>query len=157
MFFPEKHMAKKITSVECAARSFKLAFQPGTTVDIEAVNRAILESVQAHGIKAVMAYADDDRAVTMEELAENGISEDIPEDGREVVKALTFDFKEDNLFVKAGDEKYPLARLKLTIAYNARQGEGGNGHADGDGASEEARRAYISDVFIVTKSEAAVE
>jgi hypothetical protein len=141
MFFP---MAK--SSVECAARSFKLAFPPGSTIDIGPIHEAILKSVEALGIQAVMAYDGDDRAVTMEELAESGLSDDLPADGKEVIKVLTFDFKDDTLFAKAGDAKIPLARMKLTLAYK-RVGEGS---VEAEGAE---KREYISDVFVVTKNE----
>jgi hypothetical protein len=143
-------MTNKAPRVECSVRSFKLAFPPGLAVDIEAVNTPILESVTDHGIKAVMAYGAGDRPVTMEELAASGISDDIPEDGKQVVKVLTFDFKDDSLFVKAGDATYPLARMKLTIGYRKAD------KADGDGGSadmEAEAKDYIADVFVVTKSE----
>lgn len=134
-------------SIECTARSFKLAFPPGSTVDIEPINAAILESVQVHGIDAVLARTGDDREVTLRELAESGFSEDIPSD-KEVVKVLTFDFKDDSLFAASGDVKVPLARLKLTVGYRSAEG---NSKVTQDGAA----RDYIADVFVVTKSEAA--
>lgn len=143
-------MAKKIPVIECSARSFKLAFPPETGVDIEAVNKEILDSVQAKGIEAVMAYAEGGRAVTMLELAENGFSEDLPEDGTEVVKVLTFDFKDGGLTVKAGETSYPLARMKLTIGYKR------NGTKKA-GKGKEPRKDYVSDVFLVTKSAEAAD
>jgi glucose dehydrogenase len=67
----------------------------------------------------VLGYTKKGRAVTFEELARNGLTADLPEDGREVVKVLTFDFKEDKLFVLDRQSAVPLARLKLTVAYRA--------------------------------------
>ena len=75
-----------------------------------------------YAIKAVLAYTQKGRAVTFEEFAINGITEDIPEDGSEVIKVLTFDFEPDKLLVMEKHSLIPLSRLKLTVAYR-RSGE----------------------------------
>jgi hypothetical protein len=100
-------------------RSFKLAFRDEAAVNIVEINEEILDSVSKYGERAVLGYTKKGRAVTFEELARNGLTADLPEDGREVVKVLTFDFKEDKLFVLDRQSAVPLARLKLTVAYRA--------------------------------------
>ena len=103
---------------DCEPRSFKLAFQEGAPVNIAEINDEILDSVSKYGEKAVLAYTKRGRAVTFAELAGNGITADMPRDG-ETVKVLTFDFKEDKLFVLDRQAAIPLARLRLTVAYRA--------------------------------------
>jgi hypothetical protein len=100
-------------------RSFKLAFRDEAAVNIAEINDEILDSVSKYGERAVLGYTKKGRAVTFEELARNGLSADLPGDGREVVKILTFDFKDGKLFVLDRQSAVPLARLKLTVAYRA--------------------------------------
>jgi len=104
-------------SVICEPRSFKLAFKNGTPNNILEINQEILESVEKYAIKAVVAYTKSGRAVTFEELAKNGVSDDLPEDGSEITKALTFELLDDKLFVLETMSATPLTRLKLNIAY----------------------------------------
>lgn len=100
-------------------RSFKLAFQNEAAVNIKEINEEILDSVSKYAAKAVLGYTKKGRAVTFEELAKNGITEDLPPDGSEVVKVLTFDFREDKLFVLDRQSAVPVSRLKLTVAFRA--------------------------------------
>jgi hypothetical protein len=100
-------------------RSFKLAFRDEAAVNIAEINEEILDSVAKYGERAVLAYTKKGRAVTFEELARNGITGDLPRDGSEAVKVLTFDFKDGKLFVLDRQSAVPLARLKLTVAYRA--------------------------------------
>jgi hypothetical protein len=107
------------TGFRTEPRSFKLAFRDEAAVNIAEINDEILDSVSKYGERAVLAYTKKGRAVTFEELARNGIAPDLPRDGRETVKILTFDFKEEKLFVLDRQSAVPLARLKLTVAYRA--------------------------------------
>jgi hypothetical protein len=100
-------------------RSFKLAFPDESTVNIREINDEILDSVSKYAGKAVVGYTKKGRAVTFEELARNGITPDLPDDGSEVVKVLTFDFKDEKFFVLDRQSAVPLARLRLTAAYRA--------------------------------------
>lgn len=110
-------MALDRNGVVCEPKSFKLAFKNDTPKNIVEINDEILDSVQKYAIKAVLAYTKAGRAVTFEELAINGITDDIPEDGSEVTKVLTFDFEDEKLFVLEMHSAIPLSRLKLTVAY----------------------------------------
>jgi len=107
------------TGFRTEPRSFKLAFRDEAAVNIAEINDEILDSVSKYGERAVLAYTKKGRAVTFEELARNGIALDLPRDGSEAVKILTFDFKEEKLFVLDKQSAVPLARLKLTVAYRA--------------------------------------
>jgi len=100
-------------------RSFKLAFRDEAAVNIAEINDEILDSVGKYGERAVLAYTKKGRAVTFEELARNGITADLPRDGSEAVRILTFDFKDEKLFVLDRQSAVPLARLRLTVAYRA--------------------------------------
>lgn len=100
-------------------RSFKLAFTDESAVNIREINDEILDSVSKYAAKAVVGYTKKGRAVTFEELARNGITPDLPGDGSETVKVLTFDFKDDRFFVLDKQSAVPLARLRLTVAYRA--------------------------------------
>lgn len=104
-------------------RSFKLAFQDEAAVNIKEINDEILDSVSKYAIKAVLGYTKKGRAVTFEELARNGITADMPLDGTEVVKVLTFDFRDEKMFVMDKQSVIPLSRLKLTVSYRASEGE----------------------------------
>ena len=106
------------SAFDCEPRSFKLAFQEGSPVNIAEINEEILDSVSKYGAKAVVAYTKRGRAVTFAELARVGITGDMPREG-ETVKVLTFDFKEEKLFVLDRQAAIPLARLRLTVAYRA--------------------------------------
>ena len=57
--------------------------------------------------------------LTFEELARNGITPDLPDDGSETVKVLTFDIKDGKFFVLDRQSAVPVARLRLTVAYRA--------------------------------------
>ncbi len=103
-------------------RSFKLAFLDEVSVNIKEINAEILDSVSKYAGKAVLGYTKKGRAVTFEELARNGITSDLPLDGSEVTKVLTFDFREEKMFVMDNQSVIPLSRLKLTIAYRASEG-----------------------------------
>jgi hypothetical protein len=103
--------------VVCEPRSFKLAFQNDATVNIKEINDEILDSVSKYSIKAVLGYTKKGRAVTFEELAGNGITRDLEGTDEEVLKVLTFDFKEGKLFVFDKQSAVPLSRLKLTVSY----------------------------------------
>lgn len=103
--------------VICEPRSFKLAFQNDATVNIKEINDEILDSVSKYSIKAVLGYTKKGRAVTFEELAKNGITDDLAGTDEEVLKVLTFDFKEEKLFVLDRQSALPLSRLKLTVSY----------------------------------------
>lgn len=146
-------MPEQTTIIECKPRSFKLAFKPDLLIDIEAINSEILEGVKAGESRATLAYTRDGRAVTFAELAASGFGADIPDDGSELLKVLTFDLKEDHLFVKAGSEKYPLSRLKLTIAYKKTPADDDAGQASEAQGDGKPAAEYIADVFVVTKSE----
>ncbi|MBW8889600.1 MAG: hypothetical protein JF616_17730 [Fibrobacteres bacterium] len=100
-------------------RSFKLAFQDEAAVNIAEINDEILDSVGKYGERAVLGYTKKGRAVTFEELARNGITSDLPSDGSSALRILTFDFKEEKLFVLDRQSAVPLARLRLTVAYRA--------------------------------------
>jgi len=100
-------------------RSFKLAFHDEAAVNIAEINDEILDSVGKYGERAVLGYTKKGRAVTFEELARNGITADLPGDGSPAVRILTFDFKEEKLFVLDRQSAVPLARLRLTVAYRA--------------------------------------
>lgn len=100
-------------------RSFKLAFRDEAAVNIKEINEEILDSVSKYAGKAVVGYTKKGRAVTFEELAKNGITDDLPDDGTEVVKVLTFDFRDEKLFVLDKQSAVPVARMKLTVAYRA--------------------------------------
>lgn len=108
---------------QCIPLSFKLAFREGAAVNIAEINEEILDSVARYGGKAVLAYTRRGRAVTFEELARNGITPDMAGSEAETVKVLTFDFREEKLFVLDRQSAIPLARLRLTAAY--RPGGGG--------------------------------
>ena len=142
-------MSGSNTEIKITARSFKLAFQKDTPVNIEDINQEILESVGRYEVKAVVGYTYEGRAVTIEELAENGISEDIPEDGKEVLKVLTFDFEPDKIFVIAGDTTFPLSRLKLTVGYRKVENGSPQGTKPGEAAKPvQFKQDYITDVFV---------
>ena len=64
--------------VSCEPRSFKLAFQDDAAVNIAEINDEILDSVSKYAGKAVLGYTKKGRAVTFEELARNGITENLP-------------------------------------------------------------------------------
>ncbi len=115
-------MAIELSDVFCQPKSFKLAFKNDTPKNIEEINQEILDSVQMYAIKAVLAYTKAGRAVTFEELAKNGITEDIPVDGSEVIKVLNFDFEDEKLFVLEQYSAIPLSRLKLTVLYKRQSG-----------------------------------
>jgi hypothetical protein len=100
-------------------RSFKLAFRDEAAVNIGEINEEILDSVSKYAAKAVVGYTKKGRAVTFEELARNGITPDLPDDGSETVKVLTFDFKDGKFFVLDRQSAVPVARLRLTVAYRA--------------------------------------
>ena len=129
-------------------RSFKLAFQDEAAVNIKEINEEILDSVSKYSAKAVLGYTKKGRAVTFEELAKNGITADLPVDGTEVVKVLTFDFRDDKLFVLDKQSAVPVSRMKLTVAYRA---------AEGAPAVPEEKPLdpedddYTSDVFVKVK------
>lgn len=103
--------------VICEPRSFKLAFQNDAQVNIKEINDEILDSVEKYAIKAVLGYTKKGRAVTFEELARNGITEDLAGTDEEILKVLTFDFKDGKLFVLDRQSAVPLSRLKLTVSY----------------------------------------
>lgn len=130
-------------------RSFKLAFRDEAAVNIAEINEEILDSVSKYGERAVLGYTKKGRAVTFEELARNGLTPDLPADGSEVVKILTFDFREDKLFVLDRQSAVPLARLKLTVAFRAR------GEAPATPAEEKPLDPedddYTQDVFVKRK------
>lgn len=118
-------------NVVCVPKSFKLAFKNETPNNILEINQEILESVEKYAIKAVIAYTKAGRAVTFEELASNGLNENLPEDGSEVVKVLTFDLVDEQLFVLETMSATPLSRLKLTIVYRRKtEEEKANSEAD---------------------------
>jgi hypothetical protein len=136
--------------VVCEPRSFKLAFQDDATVNIREINDEILDSVSKYAIKAVLGYTKKGRAVTFEELAKNGITADLPGDGSEVVKVLTFDFKDEKMFVLDKQSVIPLSRLKLTVSY--RVGEEPEPEAPtGEKPLDPEDDDYTADVFVKTK------
>jgi hypothetical protein len=136
--------------VVCEPRSFKLAFQNDAAVNIRDINDEILDSVSKYAIKAVLGYTKKGRAVTFEELARNGITESLPPDGSEVIKVLTFDFKEEKMFVMDKQSIIPLSRLKMTVAY--RRGEEPESDAPTGGKPlDEEDDDYTADVFVKTK------
>jgi hypothetical protein len=130
-------------------RSFKLAFRDEAAVNIAEINEEILDSVSKYGERAVLGYTKKGRAVTFEELARNGLTADLPADGSEVVKILTFDFKDEKLFVLDRQSAVPLARLKLTVAYRARE-EGPAAPAEEKPLDPEDDE-YTQDVFVKRK------
>ncbi|MDB5051550.1 MAG: hypothetical protein JWO30_4621 [Fibrobacteres bacterium] len=136
--------------VVCETRSFKLAFQNDASVNIGDINDEILDSVSKYAIKAVLGYTKKGRAVTFEELASNGITENLPADGSEVVKVLTFDFKEEKLFVMDKQSIIPLSRLKMTVAYR-RGEEPESEEPTGEKPLDAEDDDYTADVFVKTK------
>ncbi len=141
--------------ISASPLSFKLAFEGDAPTDIADINEEILDSVHKYGIKAVLGYSQGGRAVTFAELSRNGLGEDIPEDGRECVKIMTFDFAKEKLFVMSPNSLIPLARLKLTIAY--RRENSGAGEEDVYAPFADLKTApvddYTSAVFIKLKNE----
>ena len=136
--------------VTCEPRSFKLAFQNDATVNIKEINDEILDSVSKYGSKAVLGYTKKGRAVTFEELGRNGITDDLADAADEVVKVLTFDFKDEKLFVFDKQSAIPLTRLRVTVAYRVFPG------VAADPATEEKPLDpedddYTSDVFVKLK------
>lgn len=136
--------------VACEPKSFKLAFKNDTPKNIAEINDEILDSVQKYAIKAVLAYTKMGRAVTFEELAANGITADLPEDGSEVIKVLTFDFEDEKLFVLEKHSAIPLSRLKLTVAYR-RLDVDALDEADEPDPKLESEDDYTANVFITIK------
>lgn len=130
-------------------RSFKLAFRDEAAVNIAEINEEILDSVSKYGERAVLAYTKKGRAVTIRELAGNGLASDLPGDGSEVVKVLTFDFKDDKLFVLDRHSAVPLARLKLTVAYRAL--EAGPAEPAEEKPLDPEDDDYTQDVFVKRK------
>jgi hypothetical protein len=130
-------------------RSFKLAFRDEAAVNIAEINEEILDSVSKYGERAVLAYTKKGRAVTFEELARNGLTADMPGAGGEIVKILTFDFKDGKLFVLDRQSAVPLARLKLTVAYRA-LGEAPTTHPEAKPLDPEDDD-YTQDVFVKRK------
>jgi hypothetical protein len=143
-------MALDKSMVICEPKSFKLAFQNETAKNMTEINEEILDSVQKYAIKAVLAYTQKGRAVTFEEFAINGITEDIPEDGSEVIKVLTFDFEPDKLLVMEKHSLIPLSRLKLTVAYR-RSGEGNSQPEEIQDPKIMEADDYTANVFIKVK------
>ena len=142
-------MALDKNSVVCEVKSFKLAFQADVPKNIAEINEEILDSVQKNSMQAVFAYTKPGRAVTFAELARNGITDDIPEDGTVVIKVLTFDFENERLFVMEKHALIPLARLKLTVAYRKVE-QALLESRDGAGAAEATTDDYTANVFIKT-------
>jgi hypothetical protein len=141
-----------VNQVVCETRSFKLAFGNESTVNIGDINEEILDSVSKYGGKAVLGYTKKGRAVTFEELARNGITGDLPSDGSEVVKVLTFDFKQDKMFVMDRQSIIPLSRLKLTVAYRV-EGESVLPETPEDKPLDAEDDDYTSDVFVMTRDD----
>ena len=136
--------------VVCEPRSFKLAFQNDAAVNIRDINDEILDSVSKYAGKAVLGYTKKGRAVTFEELARNGITETLPPDGSEVVKILTFDFKDEKMFVMDKRSIIPLSRLKMTVAYRRGEAIAPKAPAEGKPLDPEDDD-YTADVFVKTK------
>jgi hypothetical protein len=136
--------------VICETRSFKLAFQNDATVNIQEINDEILDSVSKYAIRAVLGYTKKGRAVTFEELARNGITEDLAGAEAEVVKVLTFDFKHEKLFVMDKQSVIPLSRLKLTVSYRLGQ-EPAAEIAAGEKPLDPEDDDYTADVYVKTK------
>ena len=136
--------------VLCETRSFKLAFQNDASVNIKEINDEILDSVSKYAIKAVLGYTKKGRAVTFEELARNGITDDFEDMEAEVVKVLTFDFKDEKLFVMDKQSVIPLSRLKMTVSYrlgDEPEAETATGEKPLDAEDDD----YTADVFVKTK------
>jgi hypothetical protein len=131
-------------------RSFKLAFQNDATVNIKEINDEILDSVSKYAGKAVLGYTKKGRAVTFEELAKNGITEDLADTELEVVKVLTFDFKDEKLFVFDKQSAIPLSRLKLTVSYRV-DGDPVPDADAGEKPLDPEDDDYTADVFVKTK------
>jgi hypothetical protein len=129
-------------------RSFKLAFKNDEALNIKEINDEILDSVSKYASKAVLGYTKKGRAVTFEELAKNGITDDLATAEGEVVKVLTFDFKEEKLFVFDKQSAIPLSRLRMTVVY--RLGEEDVPEADVKPLDPEDDD-YTSDVFVKLK------
>lgn len=136
--------------VACETRSFKLAFRNEDAVNIREINEEILDSVSKYGSKAVLGYTKKGRAVTFEELARNGITENLPLDGSEVTKVLTFDFKEEKLFVMDRQSVIPLSRLRMTVAYRW-EGRPKPSASNGEKALDPEDDDYTADVFVKIK------
>lgn len=136
--------------VVCEPRSFKLAFLNDATVNIREINDEILDSVSKYAGRAVLGYTKKGRAVTFEELAKNGITGNMAGAEPEVVKVLTFDFKDEKIFVFDRQSAIPLSRLKLTVAY--RMGSGSDPDTDaGNKPLDADDDDYTADVFVKTK------
>jgi hypothetical protein len=131
-------------------RSFKLAFQDEAAVNIKEINDEILDSVSKYPIKAVLGYTKKGRAVTFEELARNGITADLPLDGNEVVKVLTFDFRDGKMFVLDRQSAVPLSRLKLTVSYRAGD-HAPDAPEPGEKPLDPEDDDYTADVFVKVK------
>jgi hypothetical protein len=136
--------------VVCEPRSFKLAFQNETTVNIKEINDEILDSVAKYAIKAVLGYTKKGRAVTFEELAKNGITEDLKGTDEEILKVLTFDFKDEKIFVFDKQSPVPLSRLKLTVSYRYWD-EPFDDSPPEDKPLDPEDDDYTADVFVKTK------
>ncbi|GEM_PF-2309263 len=147
-------MAMDRHAVVCEPKSFKLAFKHDTPKNIAEINDEILDSVQKYASKAVLAYTKQGRAVTFEEFAANGITEDIPEDGSEIIKVLTFDFEDEKLFVLEKHSAIPLSRLKLTVAYRRLELDAGEAVEKKD-PKLESEDDYTANVFIMIKGPSA--
>jgi hypothetical protein len=135
--------------IVCEPRSFKLAFQNDATVNIKEINDEILDSVSKYSIKAVLGYTKKGRAVTFEELARNGITEDLEGTDEEILKVLTFDFKEEKIFVLDKQAPVPLSRLKLTVSYRYWDEPVGDSPSDA-GPLDPEDEDYTADVFVRT-------
>jgi hypothetical protein len=136
--------------VVCEPRSFKLAFRTDAAVNIQEINDEILDSVSKYAGKAVLGYTKKGRAVTFEELAKNGITGDLAAADLEVVKVLTFDFKDGKLFVFGKQSAIPLSRLKLTVSYRVNADAVPDADA-GDKPLDPEDDDYTADVFVKTK------
>lgn len=136
--------------VVCEPRSFKLAFQNDAQVNIKEINDEILDSVEKYAIKAVLGYTKKGRAVTFEELARNGITEDLAGTDEEILKVLTFDFKDGKLFVFDKQSAVPLSRLKLTVSYRFWDEPFDSSPPD-DKPLDPEDDDYTSDVFVKRK------
>lgn len=145
-------LQEKNYSVICEPRSFKLAFKNGTPNNILEINQEILESVEKFAIKAVVAYTKSGRAVTFEELAKNGLRDDLPEDGSEITKTLTFDLLDEKLFVLETMSATPLTRLKLAISYRRKvleaEGVSETGEAESEDPKLKVEDDYTANVFV---------
>ncbi len=143
-------LAGMAEQVVCETRSFKLAFRNDAMVNIAEINDEILDSVSKYAGKAVLGYTKKGRAVTLDELARNGITESLPADGSEVVKVLLFDFKEEKFFVMDRQSIIPLSRLKMTVAY--RRDGNRQAPAPGEGKPVDPEDDdYTADVFVKTR------